>query len=69
MINQNCHPTNYQKDRLISNTKKYKKQKLDELKKNLNFQIFFYDFIKYYQKDQEHSSYKLKDQKLRKKVS
>ena len=30
MTNPKWQPTNYQKDRLISNTKKYIKQKLDE---------------------------------------
>ena len=30
---QNCKPTNYQKDRLISETKKYIEEKLNDLHK------------------------------------
>ena len=35
MNNQNWQATNYQKDRLISDTKKYIKQKLDELQRHI----------------------------------
>ena len=45
MNNQNWQATNYQKDRLIANTKKYIKQKLDELQRELKCpNEFIYDF-------------------------
>ena len=47
MNNQNWQATNYQKDRLITNNKKYIKQKLDELQRELKCpNEFIYDFTK-----------------------
>ena len=68
MNNQNWQATNYQKDRLIANTKKYIKQKLDELQRELKCpNDFIYDFTKDIQKDWDPDSCKLKAQKLQKK--
>ena len=67
MTKQNWQPTNYQKDRLISYTKKYIRQKLEELQKELKCpNEFIYDFIKDIQQDWDPDSYKLKSQKLQK---
>ena len=47
MNNQNWQATNYQKERLIANTKKYIKQKLDELQRELKcVNEFIFDFAK-----------------------
>ena len=44
---QNWKPSNYQKDRLISETKKYIEEKLNDLYKELEYpNEFIYDFIK-----------------------
>ena len=68
MNNQNWQATNYQKDRLIANTKKYIKQKLDELQRELKCpNEFIYDFVKDIQQDWDPDSCKLKAQKLQKK--
>ena len=68
MYNQNWQATNYQKDSLITNTKKYIKQKLDELQKELECpNEFIYDFIKDIQQDWDPDSFKLKAQKLQNK--
>tara|TARA_Y100000991_G_scaffold142289_1_gene107310 strand:+ start:366 stop:572 length:207 start_codon:yes stop_codon:yes gene_type:complete len=68
MINHNWQATNYQKDRHIFNTKRYIKQKLDELQKELECpNEFIYDFIKDIQIDWDPDSSKLKAQKLQKK--
>ena len=68
MTNKEWQPTNYQKDRLISNTKKYIKQKLDYLQKELECpDEFIFDFIKDIQQDWDPDSPKLKAMKLQKK--
>ena len=65
MIDHNWHATNYQKDRHISNTKKYIKQKLIELQKEIECpNEYIYDFIKDIQQDWNPDSCKLKAQKL-----
>ena len=70
MTDQKWQPTNYQKDRLISYTKKYIKQKLDDLHKELECpNEFIFDFIEDIQKDWDPNSCKLKSQKLQKKGS
>ena len=70
MNDQKWQPTNYQKDRLISCTKKYIKQKLDDLHKELECpNEFIFDFIEDIQKDWDPNSCKLKSQKLQKKGS
>ena len=70
MTDQKWQPTNYQKDRLISCTKKYIKQKLDDLHKELECpNEFIFDFIEDIQKDWDPNSCKLKSQKLQKKGS
>ncbi len=67
MINQNWKATNYQKERHISNTKKYIKQKLNELQIELKCpNEFIYDFIKDIQQDWDPDSFKFKAQKLQK---
>ena len=63
MNNQNWQATNYQKERLIANTKKYIKQKLDELQIELKCpNEFIYDFTKDIQQDWDPDSSKLKAQ-------
>ena len=70
MNNQNWQPTNYQKDRLITDTRKYIKQKLDELQRELACpNEFIYDFVKDIQQNWDPDSCKLKAQKLQKKVT
>ena len=65
MINQNWKATNYQKDRHISSTKRYIKQKLDDLQIELECpNEFIYDFLKDIQQDWDPDSCKLKAQKL-----
>ena len=67
MNSQNQKPTNYQKDRLISETKKYIEEKLNDLHKELESpNEFIYDFIKDIQKGWDPDSCKLKSQKLQK---
>ena len=69
MTNKEWQPTNYQKDRLISNTKKYIKQKLDYLHKDLGCpDEFIFDFIKDIQQDWDPDSPKLKAMKLQKNI-
>ena len=52
MKNKKWQPTNYQKDRLISFTKKYIHQKLNDLHKELECpNEFIFDFIKDIQQD------------------
>ena len=59
--------TNYQKDRLITNTKKYIKQKLYELQREIEYpNEFIWGFIKDIQQDWDPDSCKLKAQKLQK---
>ena len=68
MNNQNWQATNYQKDRLITNTKKYIKQKLNELHRELECpNEYIYNFIKDIQQDWDPESCKFKAQKLQKK--
>ena len=67
MNSQNCKQTNYQKDRLISETKKYIEEKLNDLHKELEYpNEFIYDFIKDIQQWWVPDSCKLKSQKLQK---
>tara|TARA_Y100001968_G_C19366507_1_gene722808 strand:- start:1051 stop:1206 length:156 start_codon:yes stop_codon:yes gene_type:complete len=48
MTNYKWGPTNYQKERLIFSTKKYIKQKLDDLQKELGCpNEFIYDLDEY----------------------
>ena len=47
MINDKWKLTNYQKERLISSTKIFIKQKLDDIHKELEYtNAFIFDFIK-----------------------
>ena len=67
MNKKNLQPTNYQKDRLISCTKKYITQKIDFLQSELNCpNEFIFDFLKDIQQNWDPDSYKLKAQKLQK---
>ena len=67
MDKKNWQPTNYQKDRLISCTKKYITQKIDILQSELNCpNQFIFDFLKDIQQNWDPDSYKLKAQKLQK---
>ena len=67
MTHHKWQPTNYQKDRLISNTKKYIKQKLDDLHKELECpNEYIFNFIEDIQQDWNPDSNKLKSQKLQK---
>ena len=67
MNNKKWQPTNYQKDRLISFTKKYIHQKLNDLHKELECpNEFIFDFIKDIQKDWDPDSCKSKAEKLQK---
>ncbi|MDC3119068.1 hypothetical protein OA503_05350 [Prochlorococcus sp. AH-716-K03] len=68
MTSQKWHATNYQKERHISNTQKYIKQKLDELQKEIECpNEFIYDFIEDIQKNWDPDSFKLKARKLQEK--
>ena len=61
MTNQKWQPTTYQRDRLISCTKKYITQKLNDLHKELKCpNEFIFDFIKDIQQDWDPDSNKLK---------
>ena len=65
MNNQKWQPTNYQKERLISCTKKYIYQKLKDLHKELACpNEFIFDFIRDIQKDWDPDSYKSQSEKL-----
>ena len=65
MNNQKWEPTNYQKDRLISFTKKYIYQKLNDLQKELECpNEFIFDLIKDIQEDWNPDSCKLKAENL-----
>ena len=67
MTNKTWQPTNYQKNRLISSTKKYITQKLNDLHTELKCpNEFIFDFIKDIQHDWDPNSYKFKAQKLQK---
>ena len=67
MKNKKWQPTNYQKDRLISCTKKYIHQKLNDLHKELECpNEFIFDFIKDIQQDWDPDSNKVKASKLQK---
>ncbi|ABM72761.1 Conserved hypothetical protein [Prochlorococcus marinus str. MIT 9515] len=67
MNKQKWIPTNYQKDRLISCTKRYIYQKLNELQKEIECpNEFIFDFIKDIQQDWDSNSYKLKAENLQK---
>ena len=67
MTKQRWQPTNYQKERLISSTKNYITQKLEDLQRELECpDEFIFDFIKDIQKDWDPDSYKLKAKKLQK---
>ena len=68
MNNLKWQPTNYQNERLILSTKKYIKQKLDELQKELDSpNEFIFHFIKDISQDWDPDSCKIKAQKLQKK--
>ena len=70
MTNLQWQPTNYQKDRVISAKKKYIKQSLDDLQKELECpNEFIFDFIKDIQQNWNPESCKLKSQKLQKSMS
>ena len=70
MNNQKLEPTNYQKDRLISFTKKYINQKLNDLHEELQCpNEFIFDFIKDIQKDWDPNTYKFKSEKLAKNLT
>ncbi len=65
MNNKKWQPTNYQKDRLISCTKKYIHQKLNDLHKELECpNDFIFDFIEDIQHDWDPDSYKYKSENL-----
>ncbi len=65
MNNQKWQPTNYQKDRLISETKKYIEQKLNNLQKEIGCpNEFIFDFIKDIQQNWDPDSYKSKAEKV-----
>ena len=65
MNNKKWQPTNYQKDRLISCTKKYIHQKLNNLHKELECpDEFIFDFLKDIQKDWDPYSSKSKAKNL-----
>ena len=67
MNNQKWEPTNYQKDRLISYTRKYIYQKLNDLHKELECpNEFIFDLIKDIQKDWDPNSSKSKAETLQK---
>ena len=67
MNNQKWQPTNYQRERLISFTKKYITQKLNNLNKELGCSNeFIFDFIKDIQQDWDPESNKVKASKLQK---
>ncbi len=68
MSKQNWQATNYQKERIISDTKKYIKQKIENLHKELECpNEFIFDFIEDIQQDWNPDSSKFKAQKLQKK--
>ena len=67
MSNEKWQPTNYQKDRLISSTKKYISQKLNDLHEELQCpNEFIFDFIKDIQQDWDPDSFKLKSEGIQK---
>ena len=67
MNNKNWYPTNYQKDRLISEAKKYIENKLIGLHKELECpNEFIFDFIKDIQQDWDPDSFKSKSERLQK---
>ena len=67
IINKEWHPTNYQRDRTISETKKYIEQRLDDLHNELGCpNEFIYDFIKDIQHDWDPDSCKSKAEDLQK---
>ncbi len=67
MNNQKWQPTNYQKDRLISETKKYIEQKLNNLQEAIGCpNEFIFDFIKDIQQNWDPDSYKSKAEKVQK---
>ena len=67
MNNQKWQPTNYQKDRLVSFTKKYICQKLNDLHKELECpDEYIFAFIKDIQQEWDPDSYKSKAEKLQK---
>ena len=68
MNSKNWYPTNYQKDRLITDTKKYIEQKLKDLHKELECpNEFIFDFIKDIQQDWDPDSFKSKSERLHRK--
>ena len=68
MNNKNWHPTSYQKDRLITEAKKYIEQKLKDLHKELECpNEFIFDFIKDIQQDWDPDSFKSKSERLHRK--
>ena len=67
MEKKSWYPTNYQKDRLISEAKKYIENKLIGLHKELECpNEFIFDFIKDIQQDWNPDSNKSKAEKLQK---
>ena len=69
MTSQKWQATNYQKERPISNTQKYIKQKLDELQIELQCpNEFIFDFIKDIQQDWDPDCSILSNHKLQNKM-
>ena len=65
MTREKWQATNYQKERLISNTKKYIKQKLDDLHKELECpNEYIFNFIEDIQQDWNPDSNKSKSENL-----
>ena len=65
MTKENWQATNYQRDTLISWTKKYITQKLNELHEELECpNEFIFDFMKDIQQDWDPDSYTSKSEKL-----
>ena len=67
MNKKNWQPTNFQRDRMISSTKKYITQKIVDLQRELKCpNEFIFNFLKDIQKDWDPNSCKLKAEELQK---
>ena len=67
MNKKNWQPTNFQRDRMISSTKKYITQKIVDLQRELKCpNEFIFKFLKDIQKDWDPNSCKLKAEELQK---
>ena len=66
MNKKSWEPTNYQKDRLISSTKKYIKKKFYLQRELKSHNEFISTLLNYIQKDWDPNSYKLKSENLKK---